>query len=92
VTLMFDTRPPVMSRATSREASVMDRVNPRVRGGQRPRDFRLRDARGRRRGPKRERACGDARDRQRPGTAAKPLRELAIETKTPPDLSDGVSR
>lgn len=92
MTLMFDTRPPVMSRATSREASVMDRVNPRVRGDQRLRDFRRPDGRDRWRGPTRERACGAARALIRSSLLAKPLRKLAIETKTPPDLSGGVLR
>lgn len=59
---------------------------------ERLRDFRLRDPGARRRGPTRERAVSVGRDGWWSGVIAKPLPKLAIETKTPPDLSGGVSR
>lgn len=84
--------PGYVARDVSRVRRVMKRVNPAVGTGERLRDFRPRSAGGGWQAPTRERARCAGRDQRPSGVIAKSLRKLAIETKTPPGLSDGVSR
>lgn len=85
-------RPPVISRATGLSFSVMNCLNPRVVAVQRLRDSGQIGAVGVATGVEGGSRAGVSPPFRPDGREAKPLQELAIETKTPPDLSAGVSR